>query len=128
MKCHNVLIVDADTRGSALLDHRLTQREFSVERCESGEAALARLRRGALPDLLLYHADLPGMTAWQLLGALKTEPAYARMPALVYDRAAADSFEGLLGTVERICAESASQAAAPEFPSFRGMRALRAAS
>lgn len=53
----------------------------------SGQAALAALTGGDLPDLALLDAELPGIPVEQLLAAVRSEESAQRLPIVVIARA-----------------------------------------
>ena len=51
---------------------------------EDGEAALAALRAdGTLPDLILLDVNLPGLSGFDLLHAVRADPRLARVPVVM---------------------------------------------
>jgi CheY-like chemotaxis protein len=64
-----VLLVDDDSRTTRLLGHMLREDGFDVEFAWDGAAAIARLTRGPVPDilvtdLLMPHVDGIAVTAY----------------------------------------------------------------
>jgi CheY-like chemotaxis protein len=57
---------------------------FDVLEYDSGEAALAELDAGNLPDVLLLDIRMPGIDGWEVLRRLRADPASARMPVVVF--------------------------------------------
>lgn len=62
-----LLLVEDDAVFGGLLERHLRGRGFTVERLETAEAALERLRVGPRPGLVLLDINLPGDTGWDLL-------------------------------------------------------------
>jgi CheY-like chemotaxis protein len=54
-----VLLVDDDTRTARLLAHMLREDGFEVELAWDGAAALGRLSKNPLPDILVTDLELP---------------------------------------------------------------------
>lgn len=48
-----------------------------------GEQALACLRSGPVPDLILLDMMMPRVDGWKLLGELRKDPALAAVPTVV---------------------------------------------
>jgi CheY-like chemotaxis protein len=68
-----VLIVDDDPDLRSLASLGLSlDRTIRSEQCESGEAALARVTRAPIPDVVLLDVEMPGLggieTAMRLVG------------------------------------------------------------
>ena len=58
--------------------------QAEVHTAEDGEAALAALRGAeVLPDLLLLDINMPGLSGFDVLAALKADPRLARVPVVM---------------------------------------------
>lgn len=86
-----VILVGEDDPDDQLLFELAAEEagvELSVEFVDDGVALLASLRRrlaeGALPDLVLLDLQMPIMTGYQVLDALKEEPAFDVVPRIVF--------------------------------------------
>ena len=76
----NILLVDDDPGTIQLLGHILSG-TGTVRFATSGEDAL-RLARELVPDLMLLDAEMPGMSGFQVMAALKAEAALADVPVI----------------------------------------------
>ena len=76
----NILLVDDDP-GTIQLLRRTLAKTGDLRFATSGEDAL-RLVCEALPDLILLDAEMPGMSGFQVLEALKADPALADIPVI----------------------------------------------
>jgi DNA-binding response OmpR family regulator len=63
----HVLIVEDDEGLRPILVRHLEARGFRVAEAASAEEAVARLRAGLVPALVLLDLNLPGETGWDLL-------------------------------------------------------------
>jgi len=54
-----------------------------VERAEDGEEALALLRAGAKPDLILLDLMMPHIDGWEFREAQRQDPAFSSIPVVV---------------------------------------------
>jgi PAS domain S-box-containing protein len=70
-----ILLADDNADMRAYLEKILTQGGYEVEAVEDGEAALAALQRGPLPDLVLTDVMMPGLDGFALLRQLRADPA-----------------------------------------------------
>ena len=77
-----VLIADDDPRSIELLAAYLDGSPVEVRRCKDGAEALEATRR-QLPAALLLDIRLPAMDGWQVLRALKEDPATACVPVVL---------------------------------------------
>jgi CheY-like chemotaxis protein len=113
-----VLVVDDDTELRMATREVLMDEGFVVLCAPDAQGALALLRNGATPDLILVDQMMPGMTGRELCRRLAGEPAYADIPTILmtasYDRSGRDadgtpvlakpmSIELLLDSVEASC-------------------------
>ncbi|MDP9766163.1 CheY-like chemotaxis protein [Deinococcus enclensis] len=67
--------------------------ECILETYASGQEALTHLRRAIpLPDVLLLDINMPGMTGFDVLTAMKTDPRLSLIPVVMFttSNAAAD--------------------------------------
>lgn len=63
------------------LDHAGLDTEVTVAR--DGEEALELLESGYVPDLALLDISLPGMTGTELLGRIKADERFRRIPVVM---------------------------------------------
>ena len=87
----NILLVDDDA-GSIQLMGRILSDLGNLKFATCGEDAL-RIARQAAPDLILLDAEMPGMSGFQVLDALKSEPDLADVPVIFVTSHSAASFE-----------------------------------
>lgn len=116
----SILVVDDDPDILDAMVFVLEQAGYRVATAADGAEALARLRGGAAPCLVLLDLMMPVLDGWQLLGELAREPALAAIPVVVLTGAGAAarsatslgarsilekpvSLDALLATVERYC-------------------------
>ena len=78
-----VLIVD----DSALIRRSVTTlldiEGFNVEIADDGDTALAKLKGGLKPDLMITDINMPNMNGVELIKHTRTLPAFRFMPILV---------------------------------------------
>ena len=77
-----ILIVDDDLRNLRLLEALLQPEGYSTRSATSGEEALSSIEKEK-PDLILLDVMMPGMTGYQVAGALKSDPATANIPIIM---------------------------------------------
>jgi CheY-like chemotaxis protein len=88
---------DANLMRLALRDYG--RRPYRLHVLTDGEKALTYLRREGVyagmprPDLLLLDIGLPKLGGWQVLKAIRTTPALARMPVVMLTGAKMDKDE-----------------------------------
>lgn len=72
---------DHDVRDSMadLLEHA----GYKVARAPNGEEALAQLRAGYRPGVILVNYEMPGMTGAEFISACREDPTLANIPAIV---------------------------------------------
>jgi len=76
-----VLIVDDVPDNLAVLHDALDESGYTVLVATSGEAALQRAA-GALPDIVLLDAMMPGMDGFEVARRLKADPRTAPIPII----------------------------------------------
>lgn len=99
-----VLVVD-DTPDNLSLMAGLLKDRYRVQLANSGEKALQLVQRGEVPDLVLLDIMMPGLDGYQVLQALKANPASRDVPVIFLTAMAAAENEqhGLeLGAVDYI--------------------------
>jgi CheY-like chemotaxis protein len=77
-----VLIVDDDRDIRETLGEMLSDEGFSVEASWNGETALARLREGFCPDVILLDIMMPAMDGLTFRALQRQEPALADIPVV----------------------------------------------
>ncbi|HEX5503896.1 MAG TPA: response regulator transcription factor [Thermomicrobiales bacterium] len=81
-----ILIVDDEPQLLRFLRATLTGHGYAVDTADDGETALAALRGGRLPDLLLLDLGLPGIDGLEVCRRLRQapeRPAWATLPVVI---------------------------------------------
>ena len=78
-----VLVVEDHADSRELLVEFLELEGYAVEVALHGLEALARLRRGPRPDVVLLDLMMPKLTGWELMERLRLEPVLARQQLAV---------------------------------------------
>jgi diguanylate cyclase (GGDEF)-like protein len=87
----DILLVDDDPGAIQLLS-RILAGSGRLRFAMNGEDAI-RLAHESTPDLMLLDAEMPGMSGFQVLEALKAEPALADVPVIFVTSHAEAAFE-----------------------------------
>lgn len=77
-----VLVVDDEPLMQQLVTGQLRGHGFVVEQAPDGIEALKRAREHT-PDVIILDLHLPRMDGWEVLAALKAEPALAQVPVVL---------------------------------------------
>jgi CheY-like chemotaxis protein len=78
-----VLIVDDDPDLLEVTSFVIEGEGMAVETAKNGEEALALLRTGRLPTLVLLDLMMPVMNGWELLAAVAKDPLLQGIPVVV---------------------------------------------
>jgi CheY-like chemotaxis protein len=78
-----VMVVDDDEDLRELVVQCLRDAGFDAVGARHGREALARIRGGLAPDLVVLDLEMPVMTGWELRRELLRDPALAGLPVLV---------------------------------------------
>lgn len=78
----NVLIVDDDPVNRHLLSDVLRQEGYRIDEAESGEVALASVKR-SLPDIILLDVMMPGINGFDVARMLKNDSASSGIPIIM---------------------------------------------
>jgi CheY-like chemotaxis protein len=78
-----VLIVEDDDDIRADLTAILRVKGFAVQEAANGRDALARLREGERPCVIVLDLMMPVMNGWELRAAMRQEPELAAIPVVV---------------------------------------------
>jgi CheY-like chemotaxis protein len=90
------LVVDDDPAAREALAAALAREGWAVSTAADGQEALARLREGPVPALVLLDLVMPGMDGWEFLRQREKDPALKAVPVVVVSAAAAQAWgEGL---------------------------------
>ena len=77
-----MLVIDDDATIHSFLGDELTRLGYTVDSAFSGDAGL--LAAGAhTPDVIILDLMMPGMSGFEVAGALKENPATANIPIVV---------------------------------------------
>ena len=83
----NILVVEDDRAEAELLDEYLQLYGLEVERVTDGSYALERLRQpNAQPDGLILDLNLPLVSGYEILRAMKRDPALRPRRVIVTSR------------------------------------------
>jgi CheY-like chemotaxis protein len=77
-----ILITDDQKHILKVLEFNLANTGCCVETANSGEEALAKAGRKRI-DLLLIDVNLPGISGFDTIRAIRQQPAYAKLPVIV---------------------------------------------
>jgi putative two-component system response regulator len=80
-KRKTILVVD-DTPDNLTLMAGLLKDEYRVKLANSGEKALAAVRGGTAPDLILLDIMMPGMSGYEVCANLKADPDTRHIPII----------------------------------------------
>ena len=78
-----VLVVDDDPDIRDVVCAILEENGYATAEAEGGRAALASLRKGPRPDLILLDLMMPEMNGWDLCEELARDPKLAAIPVVV---------------------------------------------
>lgn len=78
-----VMVVDDDEDWRELVVQFLSDAGFDVVGARHGREALAWIRGGLEPDLIVLDLEMPVMTGWELRRELLRDPELAGVPVLV---------------------------------------------
>ena len=73
----HILVVDDDPNSREIVQTFLESRGYSVRTAANGEAALAAVGQGQIPELILLDVMMPGMDGWEVARTLKDHTDYA---------------------------------------------------
>jgi two-component system response regulator MprA len=100
-----VLVIDDDHDLREAVAESLTDEGYAVDAFESGELALAHLRKGGQATLILLDWMMPGMDGGRVNEELRKEPRLAAIPIILItaDTRASQKAEqlGLLGYLRK---------------------------
>jgi len=85
-----VMVIEDDDLLGGSLQQLLEGEGHEVTCCLDAPSALARLRQGALPEVIILDLHLPGMNGWEFRIEQRREPSWSSIPiiALSADRSA----------------------------------------
>ncbi len=80
-----ILLVDDDAEIRGLTRMVLEDAGYQIEEAADGLAALTRLGDEARAlDLVLLDVNMPGMSGWELLRILRSDPRLAAVPVVLF--------------------------------------------
>lgn len=85
-----VLVVDDDDDVRLTLCEVLKDDGYAVEESPNGADALARLKAGPLPSVVLLDMMMPVMDGWQFLRARRDDPRLAEIPVVLLTASSAE--------------------------------------
>ena len=86
-----ILLVDDDPDVREVLGEFLAMRGYAVEACANGADALAYLRHGPLPHIILLDLQMPVMDGYEFRAAQERDAKLANIPVvLISDQATID--------------------------------------
>jgi CheY-like chemotaxis protein len=80
---HTVLVVDDEPNVRALYVDALVESGHRVEAVADGAEALAKLRDGVVPCVVLSDLRMPRMDGWELSRAVADDPQLSSVPVVV---------------------------------------------
>ncbi len=96
-----VLVVDDERDSRVLIQHFLEEFGCRVFTADSGEEGLELARRHQ-PDLMTLDLIMPGMTGWEVLRMMKSDPELRAIPVVVVSVVAGEGRGRLLGAVDLV--------------------------
>jgi CheY-like chemotaxis protein len=96
-----VLVVDDEKDSRLLIAHYLEEFGCTVTTAGSGEQGL-QLAREHLPDLMTLDLVMPGLTGWEVLKQLKSDPDLRRIPVVIVSVVAGEGQGSLRGAVDLV--------------------------
>jgi CheY-like chemotaxis protein len=80
---HRILVVEDDDDVRQSLVQLLRGEGFDGVAAASGEEALAQLRAGLRPCVILLDLMMPGMNGWQFIEEQQGHPGFGQIPVVV---------------------------------------------
>jgi CheY-like chemotaxis protein len=96
-----VLVVDDDPDLLDVTSFVIEDEGMAVETARNGEEALALLRAGRLPALVLLDLMMPVMNGWEFLAAVANDPLLKGIPIVVLTAAEHAQIPGALGVLSK---------------------------
>ena len=87
------LIVDDSRLARTVLGRLLSEHGVAADMAESAELALDYLKHHR-PDVVFLDHNMPGIDGFQALDAIKTNPATATIPVMMYTSEAGEVYLG----------------------------------
>lgn len=83
-----VILADGNADMRADLEQRLAAADYAVEAVANGRAALEAVRRGPLPELVLSEVTTSELGGFDLVAALRTDPATQGLLVMLFSQRA----------------------------------------
>ena len=96
-----VLIVDDDPDLLDVTSFVIEDEGMAVETARNGEEALAMLRAGRLPTLVLLDLMMPVMNGWEFLATIAKDPLFKELPVVVLTAAEHAEVPGAMEVVSK---------------------------
>ena len=77
-----LLLIDDDQTVHALLDEQLARLGYTIESAFTGESGV-QAAKDSTPDVIILDLMMPGMSGFEVAGALKEAPETANIPIVV---------------------------------------------
>ena len=77
-----ILVAEDEKQIGDMIAFKLTNSGHQVIRAQDGEQAMT-LARGELPDLIMLDAMMPGLSGFEVLRRLKSDPALRSVPVIM---------------------------------------------
>ncbi|OGO43807.1 MAG: hypothetical protein A2137_02685 [Chloroflexi bacterium RBG_16_58_8] len=84
-----ILVIEDDPATSRLVDYSLRHEGYEVTLAANGLEGIRKAHVEA-PDLVILDVMLPGMDGFEICHRLRSEPATARLPILMFSAKAQD--------------------------------------
>jgi CheY-like chemotaxis protein len=101
MRDFQVLVVDDEKDSRVLMAHYLEDFGCQVIQARNGEDGIEAARQHQ-PDLITLDLMMPGMTGWEVLKHLKSDPELRHIPVVVVSIVAGEGRGRLLGAVDLV--------------------------
>jgi PAS domain S-box-containing protein len=85
-----ILVADDEPDLAFLLRVMLEAAGYEVESAADGRSAIEAVRTGS-PDLLVLDAMMPGVDGWDVLAAVRSDPATAELPVVMLTALSSDA-------------------------------------
>jgi CheY-like chemotaxis protein len=100
-----ILIVEDDSDSRETLADLLDLEGYLVDCAANGREALDRLQKGPLPCLILTDLNMPVLSGWEFLRAVKQDPLLSSVPVAVVsamaDRRGVNALEGAVACLAK---------------------------
>jgi len=79
---NTILIIEDDVIFSTLLENKF-KADYTIIIKENGLEAMQWLQEGNVPDLIIADLNMPFMNGYELIGKLKSDPVYSKIPLVI---------------------------------------------